>query len=358
MRFDILASKFSDQLNTSRWAGIKSKKDSYVFIIFTILVIIFFSLYYTSNYEKNIKQKYISQKNSTFETFKNTDNFKHKGLNVLLLGGSTSRELTGSNDYLSEKISLLCGREVNFINAGTSSQSYITSRTIYSRYKEKIDLVIIGMNYFRYILPASQVPKDTLNTKLMSTIPFSVFLEEFPTSQNLPAIQPIYFLAKFNNLLKSNKISTHKKEKEKENDFQSIHNKYNLPEKSMIEKENIVKNFLLSRHSDFINYSLDGSRHWEYFSEYAKNNNSNVVFLVLPEDQSLKKITKFFSSRFNEIILKHKKKGINVIDWRYEDLNLNSKDFYDQQHLLKSGRKKIVSPLSILVSNNLPGCIK
>ncbi|EAQ65679.1 hypothetical protein MED121_08943 [Marinomonas sp. MED121] len=356
MRFDILDSDFLTDL---RWGLIKSKVDAYVFLIITSIILASFSMYYIYDIEKKIEKQFISKKRSPFEISKNTNNFNHKGLNVLLLGGSTSRELTGQNKYYSEEITNLCGRKVNFINAGSSSQSYIASRTIYSQFREKnkIDLVVIGTNYFRYILPKSEISSDTLNTKQMKSIPFNLFIEEFPISQNLPAIEPIYYIAKINSLKKTNKIRSYKRVKDNKKYFQAFHNKYTGEARSTSEKEKIASHFLLSRYSDFQNHSEFGANHWNKFIKNAKSNGSQVIFLALPEDLSLQKVSRYFEPLFSAHLKSHKENGAKIIDWRSKELGLKKEDFYDQQHLLKSGRRKLSAPLNNLIKSNLSRCI-
>ena len=299
------------------------------------------------------------KKYNSLEIHRNYFKVTDDAFTVLLLGGSTSRELTDSDYYISELISERCSEKVRFINAGSSSQSYITSRSIYDYYSRRgVDLVLIGANYYRYILTNTDLVKNTLDNKISIPISFSFFLEEFPRNQNPPQVEPLYLAAKLisqrkNLIYDSNNLFNKSLPFE---DKVGFNNLYKYPPLSLEKKKEKARLFSILRYEDFINFGAFGAESWNLFIDNAEKKDSKVIFIDLPKAPFFTNTTKLFESQMNKFLDSHLKNGAQVIRWKSSDLNLVENDFYDQQHLLKNGRKKIEPVLIELIANNIPNC--
>jgi hypothetical protein len=359
MRLDTLASKFDDYLYESRWLFLSTRTDAIIFLFISICCFLTLFVYLTIDPTSDILKGYSSKKRVTpIDLLKGVDQFKSDEINILLLGGSTSRELTGSNRFFSEKLTMLCGKKVNYFNAGSSSQSYVASRTLYSEYqKNNVDMIIIGMNYYRYIIIPDRHKYDMMNNGQVVPIPYNLFFEEYPFAQALPAILPPYLDTKLRYLLRKNKIKIGSDKRHVDtSDYMAFHNKYKGTARSFETKQEIARRFMVTRYPDYVQFSSFAAKRWQSFSNFAQSNGSKIMFLALPEDPSFGEVYKQFDSVFRRHLDQHQDQGTIVIDWRKKDLGLLPLDFYDQQHFLSSGRKKISTPLANIVVNNIPEC--
>lgn len=359
--FDISAFNVKNYLEDARWMFLSTRLRAIVFIISCIFLCITLAIFYIVDPTQKILSQYLYPKRNSIELLSHVNEYKKDSIHVLLLGGSTSRELTGDSKIISEKISNICSKPVNFINAGSSSQSYVAARTLYSEYQKKnVDLVIVGLNYFRLIVNPLKLNANISNNGLLIPTPINLLIEEFGLAQHMPAIEPLYFGAKLRYFIKKsgseNLINTARGEAKKSLEFVALHNYYKKPAKSKQEKQKDVRRFLLSRYPDYSEYSSIGIERWLRFSEYAKSQGSNVLLLSLPQDESMMSVDGYFSPIFDRFLFIAKSRGISVEDWRKNKFQLVSDDYFDQQHLLASGRKKIVQEIVNLIVNHLPEC--
>ena len=289
--------------------------------------------------------------------FKSTDDV----FTVLLLGGSTSRELTDSNTYISKLLSERCALKINFINAGSPAQSYVASQSIYDYYSRRgVGLVIIGANYLRYILNEAYFKE--ISSQYRGSIPISLnlFLEEYPNIQNPPQIEPLYLLSKLyiqnkkNNLVYESNFLFSKIQFLK--DKVGFQNRFFSKSESWEKRNKRLRHFDILRYEDFLNFGPNQSRRWNLFIDNALSKGSKVLFIDLPKAPYFDKKTNLFQGLMNEFLDSHLKNGANVIRMKSSDLNLKDDDFYDQQHLLSSGRKKVESLLIESIADNISEC--
>jgi hypothetical protein len=361
MHLDTSGSKTTKMLNASRWMFISTRTDAIVFLFAFLMFIITNALFYLYDSSDWLIKRYHSITYNPVSQLKKKERFSNVSLNVLLLGGSTSRELIGDGVRFSERLSAACDEGVEFVNAGFRNQTYVNSVSLYDEFNSRgVDLVVVGMNYYRLIIARAALQTDMLNSDQIVPIPFHLTLEEFPETQILPSIQPINLLAKldqFLNVTKSIRLGV-APEPKPTNEFVSFQNVYKPPAMSLERKQQTVRRFLLSRLPDYLNNSGDGIDRWITFSEYAQKKGSRVLFLALPEDTTMEKVRPFFELEFMNFKKRAAATGAGFVDWRQVNLNLEANDFYDQQHLLPTGREKIVDHLVSLFAKNLKTCRK
>lgn len=355
----ILDSKIQKALLEGRWFFLSTRLHAIVFLFVSSFFFVLLFVLYFSDATQIILNQYVYPKRNPIELLSQAKEFENDAIHVLLLGGSTSRELTGENKSISKRITEVCGKPVRFINAGSSSQTYVAARALYAEYqRQNVDLVVIGMNYYKLIVNPMSLKTDIINNGQIVPTPFGLFVEEIESAQDLPVIEPLYFGAKLHYYVKEvGKVNLKNiVGAQASSEFIAPHNYYRAPAKTLLEKKEIVRRFLLIRFPDYLEYSEAGIQRWINFAENALSNGSDVLFLGLPLDNSMVEIDRYFSPQFDSFLQQAKEKGVLIEDWRKKNLNLISDDYFDQQHLLASGRKKVVNPLVDLIASHLSEC--
>ncbi|RUM98330.1 hypothetical protein EET67_06735 [Pseudaminobacter arsenicus] len=280
---------------------------------------------------------------------------------VLLLGGSTSRELTPSDDYVSSELSNRCGRAIRFINGGSSDQTLAEAWAITEAMpKGRLASVVVGVNYLRFEESMEDVARRANSSRMPFGIPAEVrhLLSEngINVGYSFPPLRWTGWLV--NNLTKLTWGHTSAESIDSgiyTDPFEGYSNRYHYPPKPIEAKVRIVDQMISERLSLLESNHSDGGYMWSSFANLMTNGGSNVLFLVLPESSSLipfrKRSEKYLQKTLGEL---ESSRG-RVLDWRIRP-ELNEQDFFDQQHLLRSGREKLSGELLKLFSETIPNC--
>ena len=282
---------------------------------------------------------------------------------VLLIGGSTSREFTASDAHISRLLTQKCGHPMRFINAGTSSQNLLESWQITDAIpSSQRRLVVVGFNYLRFESGRRQVYESTRT----STLPFQIpehlkqSLSEFHFSSIATIFNPkaiawllkslIYIDIAAAPLSHQSLIASSEEEP-----YISGRNLYRDPALSQSRKEEFVSHMIMERlpiYQAMHNEALDL---WKIFTHDFVSSNSKVLFLGLPVSQEMKPLNDITVVPMTHDLSRLQSAGALVVDWR-TDHGLSEGDFYDQQHLLSSGRGKLEKRFIDLLITSTPGC--
>jgi hypothetical protein len=347
-------------LEEQRWLFLNSRARAQIFVATGGLFIVLFLFWHWLDGDALLVGSAESIGYGPIEIHKKFHSLDDDSYTILLLGGSTSRELTYSDRFLSESVSQLCQRKVSFINAGSSSQTYIASRSIYDLFSKKgVDLVVIGANLYRYILSPSGIHKNALFNQLSIPISAGIFFSERGSSLTPPPLSPVYtgaYLAANKSLIAQFSLGRSFAIRDKFENSKGLHNLYVTPSRTIKYKERIARQYLLQNYLAFKENANFGASRWNDFFEQVMRDGAEVVVLDLPVSPTFLSTERFFRDQYDEILKSHNAIGAGVVRWSASDLGLIESDFFDQQHLLASGRQKIEPALLLMIQDHIPEC--
>jgi len=283
---------------------------------------------------------------------------------VLLLGGSTAREFTGSDAHVSELLTARCGRPLRFINAGTSQQTLAESWAIAEAIPDdRRKLVVVGMNYLRLeegydqtrrTLPIKTMPFDT-------PAPLMAALDKagHPVALTFPSLKNVAWLLRQGRwrgeLSPPSTLAEFVGAADRSQAYQGPHNAYKAPALSGDEKDRIVRHRIVERLTLFRAVHAEAAALWAEFTRRFDTAAGPVLYLALPESVAMAPLERLAGPAFDADMAKLRDSGALVADWR-QGHGLDEADFHDQQHLLASGRARIEGRFVELLAVSTPGC--
>ena len=283
---------------------------------------------------------------------------------VILLGGSTARELTSSEARVSGLLTERCGRPIRFINGSTSSQTIAETWIIAEAVPDdRRVLTVVGMNYLRFEEGPAEVARDIrpplLPLRSSRALERALTDAGHPPDSTLPSLTETAWL-----LLRLDQV-TFRSAPESFEDFiarrnaeapwQGPLNLYQSPPLDPAVKRAITHQRIAERLSLFKARHAGAATLWRAFLDRFDGPRSNVLFLALPEDPSMRPYADLAGDEFADEMAALGRAGAIVADWRTNH-GLAQGDFYDQQHLLASGRRKIEPGLLDLLAGSLDDC--
>lgn len=283
---------------------------------------------------------------------------------VILLGGSTARELTASDARISGLLTERCGRPMRFINGSTSSQTIAETWAVAEAVPDDLRvLTVVGMNYLRFEEDSGEVARDVRQPLL--PLRHSEALEQALAELGHPAVSPLPGLAQSAWLLARLDQVTFRRTPEPFDDFlaqrdgetpwQGPLNFYNGAPLDPAAKAAITHQRIAERLTLFKERHTEAGALWRAFAHRFGGPRSNVLFLALPEDPSMTPFSLLAGDGFDAEMASLGDAGAHVADWRTSH-GLAQSDFYDQQHLLASGREKIEPRLLDLLAGAIVNC--
>lgn len=278
---------------------------------------------------------------------------------VLMVGGSTAREFTGSDDYLSRALSQRCRREINFVNAGSSSQTIAdTWRITFAMPPERLKLVISGMNYLRFEEGFAQVRNSASTSAL--PLPHSRALASSlshfgqPVPFAIPGLGKTAWLLAHRGEMAADQPATLRPARDDVGAI-GIRNLYRAPALTPEEKRLIVTRMTIERSPQYLRNRGESVRLWREFVAHLKKQGGRTEFLILPESASMAPIDRRLGSLLLADVRASATPDAGFTDWRHLP-DLSEEDFFDQQHLLASGRAKLAGPFVTFVAQRLGNC--
>jgi hypothetical protein len=277
---------------------------------------------------------------------------------VVLLGGSTARELTGSDAFVSQALARSCGRPIRFVNSGTTEQdiaeSWSLADAIPARQRA---LVVVAINYFSFEHSAG----DTGHDLAQNNFPFPVSRDlaaVLPaTAADSPYAAPLRQLAWIENHLFAYSWTPRIGQLPDgfSDPFASQRNSYLTTPQPLSQKEALAQRYVAERFAIFDTTRIESSALWRAFAEHERRSGVRVLFLAAPESPTFKPVDEAFGAGFRQSLGLLTASGASVVDLRNSG-DLAENDFYDQQHLLSSGRRKFFPDLLAQLRRSVPHC--
>lgn len=280
---------------------------------------------------------------------------------VLMVGGSTTRELTGSEAYLSQVLSQTCRRRLVFVNTSTAAQNFAETWSLLDVVPEnQLALAVVGLNYHSF----EETPQEIASEWDVPFLPF-------PPSVNLGTLleHPAHAIS----LHQLGWLSSHARAfmwnprqaspaqlailGSGEKPYLGGLNKYRDPPMSQDQKEGIARQYIAQRLAAFdLAHERNGTL-WATLTSRKRSKGLPFVYLAVPESRVLATADRMLGADFAHDLEKLRQTGATVVDWR-TDQGLPEQYFYDQQHLLESGRRVMFPRLLSLLQRAVPRCGK
>ena len=281
---------------------------------------------------------------------------------VVLLGGSTIRELTPDDAVLSKQLTSRCERDIQFVNLGSSSQSFSESWDIAALAPEnRKRLFLVGINPYRLGFDddsvVAELSRNPTGIPVSLSLWWNVALHTGLVASSERMIASIALQERLGAHWRLRDIFVSPvpvARAPSEDPLQPDRAGYHEPVWSRAEKLRQANTYIATRVTDFHNRYRAGVQWFNRFYNYFKGPNSDVKFVVTPTDETFDKVDKLISGDFlNGIRLLGGES--RTIDLRNRVKDLNTNDFFDTQHLVAKGRAKI-QPVFIDAVTRALGC--
>lgn len=272
---------------------------------------------------------------------------------VLLLGGSSSRELSGSERYFNEKLNAVCVDNYHFINAATANQTLAESWSIAEAIPtDRLAATVVGFNYYRL----GETRDETIRRAKAWRLPFGLPDDLEDKSYNLAEAKGLLQLGwMLKNHQKINEFSNWESNAFSDSDFLGVQNWYDVEVWSEEKKRATSYEYVALYEGRYFDTYKESLALWLSFASNLKSKDVRVSFIALPESPSSSTAMRLFDNQFDQQIEAFDSAGFEVFDWRALP-ELSEADFHDPHHIVTSGREKIMPRMLALIASQLPDC--
>jgi hypothetical protein len=282
---------------------------------------------------------------------------------VVLLGGSAAIELTADDPLLSKELTSRCGRDIQFVNLASSSQTLSESWNIAALAPgNRKRLFLVGLNPYRLAFDdrdvISQLSYSPTGIPTAFSLLWSIALHTGhigSLERVLPAIARQQVLGvkwRLADLLDPHEPATRPAS---EDPFQPDRSGYQEPVWTRAEKLRQSYEYIASRVLDFHDKYRTGAAWFNRFFDHFEGPASDVKFVLTPTDESFGEADKLVSGDLQDAA-RLLGGDARVMDLRSQNKNLDSSDFYDTQHLVAKGRAKL-QPFFVADVARALGCV-
>jgi hypothetical protein len=281
---------------------------------------------------------------------------------VIFVGGSTVRELTADDTLLSKELTSRCGRDIEFANLGSSSQTFSESWDIAALAPEnRRRLLLVGINPYRLSFDDGDVISEQSHNPTGIPASFSLWWSIARNTGHIGSLERMFTSfarqirlgAKWSPLdfLISRPAVARQPA---EDPFQPDRSSYPGPAWSRPEKLKQANEYIATRALDFHDRSRDGVRWFNRLADHFQGPRSDVRFVITPTDETFQKVDRLISNDMLDVVSLLRAKN-SILDLR-NNVDLESDDFHDVQHLTAKGRAKLQPAFVTGVSRAL-GCM-
>lgn len=282
---------------------------------------------------------------------------------VVFVGGSTVVELTADDTLLSNELTSRCGRDIQFINLGSSSQTFSESWDIAGLAPQsRRRLFLVGINPYRLSFDDGDVISEQSHNPTGIPDSFSLWWSIARTTGHVGSLErmvasvarQISLGAKWHLLdfLVSRPAEAHQPS---EDPFKPDRSFYREPVMTRSEKQKEVNEYIATRALDFHDRFRAGVKWYNRLADHFRGPDSDVRFVITPTDDTFRKVDDLISNDMREAV-KLLATDSGVLDLRTPNTDLKTGDFYDIQHLIAKGRAKLQPVFVTEVSQTL-GCM-
>jgi hypothetical protein len=280
---------------------------------------------------------------------------------VIVVGGSTDRELTADDPFVSTELTNRCKRKIEIVNLASSSQSFAESWDVLALLPDHgRRLMLVGVNSYRIGFDNSDVESDLANNPTGVPTSFSLWwtvarhtgyvgsLER--TIGSVARQQSFGAHWRLSDLFVARPMTA---KTPATSPFQPDRSSYREPVWTRDQKVRQSYEYIATRVMDFHDRFHAGVDWYKRLAAHFRRTGAAVKFLVTPTDDSFGTAAKLESADF-EAALQLLGGADEVIDLRNK-AKLEAGDFYDMQHLVATGREKLQPAFVDAVSREL-GC--
>jgi hypothetical protein len=281
---------------------------------------------------------------------------------VLIVGGSTDRELTADDAFLSKILTKSCKKEVHVVNLGSSSQTFSETWDVIALAPEdQKRLVLVGINPYRLSFNDDDVVAEA--THIATGIPNSFSLLWNIWLHTGSFVSPERYISSIERQRSLGAkwtirdLFTSRQPVPMglpEDPLQPHRSAYHEPVWTRAQKLRQANEYIANRVINFEDDYPAAVKWYKRLFDHFKTPTSDVKYLVLPTDETFDRADKLMSNDFRDALAQlggHH----TVIDLSDQNKNLVSSDFFDVQHLVASGRAKLQPALVDKISRAL-GC--
>jgi hypothetical protein len=282
---------------------------------------------------------------------------------VVFVGGSTVVELTPDDTLLSNELTSRCGRDIQFVNLGSSNQTFSESWDIVALApSSRRRLFLVGINPYRLSFDDGDVISEQSHNPTGIPDSFSLWWSIARNTGHVGSLErmvasvarQISLGAKWSPL--DFLISRPAEARQPSEDpFQPDRAFYREPVMTPSEKQREVNEYIATRALDFHDRFRTGIKWFQRFFDHFQGPDSDVRFVITPTDETFRKVDKLMSDDMREAV-KLLGAGNGVLDLRTPNTDLESGDFFDIQHLIAKGRAKL-QPVFVAEVSHALGCM-
>jgi hypothetical protein len=281
---------------------------------------------------------------------------------VVFVGGSTVRELTADDALLSKELTSRCGRDIEFVNMGSSKQTFSESWDIAALTPaERKRLLLVGINPYRLSFDDDDVISEQSYNPSGIPVSFSLWWSIARHTGHIGSLErvlasvarQIKLGAKWSplDLLASRRTVVRPPA---EDPFQPDRSSYPGPAWTRPEKLRQANEYIATRALDFHDRFRTGIKWFNRLADHFQGPRSDVRFVITPTDETFRKVDRLIANDMRDgVSLLEAKNGI--LDLREPGVDLQSDDFYDVQHLTAKGRAKL-QPVFLAEASHALGC--
>ena len=280
---------------------------------------------------------------------------------VVLVGGSTVRELTADDALLSTELTSRCGRDIRFVNLGSSNQTFAESWDIAALLPtDRKRLLLVGINPYRLSFDDDDVISELSHGPTGIPPAFSLLWSVALHTGHIGSLERA-----FDSIARQESLGATWRpldlffpdrpvaRRPSENPFQPDRSSFQEPVWTRAEKLRETNEYIETRVSDFHDRFRAGVKWFNRLFDRFQGPLSDVKFVVTPTDETFAKADKLTSRDLRDAITLLGED--RVIDLRGQTKDLDTTDFFDVQHLVAKGRAKLQPVFAEAVSRAL-GC--
>jgi hypothetical protein len=281
---------------------------------------------------------------------------------VVFVGGSAVRELTADDALLSRELTSRCGREIQFVNLGSSSQTFSESWDIVALTPEtRQRLLLVGINPYRLSFGdgdvISEMSHNATGVPASFSLLWSVALHTGHVGSPeriIPSIARQRSLgAKWRliDLFVSRRPTARPPSADP---FQPDRSSYREPVWTRSEKLRQANEYIATRVLDFHDRFRQSVEWFNRLFDRFEGPQSDVKFVITPTDESFEKVDRLIADDFRQALTLLGGES-RILDLRGRAKDLDSDDFYDIQHMVAKGRAKL-QPVFLAEVSRALGC--
>ena len=282
---------------------------------------------------------------------------------VIFVGGSTVRELTADDALLSKELTSRCGHDIDFVNLGSSSQTFSESWDIAALAPaNRKRLLLVGINPYRLSFDDGDVISEQSHNPTGIPASFSLWWSIARHTGHIGSLERM-----FASVARQMKLGAKWSlldflisrpavaRQPAEDPFQPDRSGYPGPAWTQPEKLKQANEYIATRALDFHDRFRAGVKWFNRLFDHFQGPGSDVSFVITPTDETFRKVDRLISRDMRDAVnLLQAKNG--VLDLRNPDVDLESSDFHDVQHLTAKGRAKL-QPVFLAEVSRALGCM-